>query len=175
MQTIRVGITGKGVAVRLHKPVLAEVPYLQVVSVHLPNTSDIAANLEDSITLQSLDLLIIGTPTYKQISHIEYSLPYCPVILCEKPVGCSLKDISRLRRLSEEQGRTVFVNFQLRYAPQLHDLEQFINNVNVEAITFEYKSSARAAQNLPSWYCDLEKGGGIIFSVLPHLVEILHY
>jgi predicted dehydrogenase len=169
------GITGNGIAKRLHEPVLSEFCSVDVREITLPDSSSkihIQSGIEE---LRNLDLLIIGTPTCKHINHILFASLHCSRILCEKPVGSNLLDLRNLNTYLSAQKKCVFVNYQLRFTSQFSELLKIIefNKNKIKKLTLEYKSGTRNSSNLPSWYYQPGRGGGIIYSILPHLLDLL--
>lgn len=169
MKIKNVDLTGSGVAARLHKPVLDEFSHINTTFVRLPEEQEI------DFPAQSSDLIIIGTPTYKHIQHLLYAIKYYPFILCEKPVGYSLKQILTLKKEICKTNSVCFVNYQLRFLPVISDIISFANNNSIKSLSILYRSNARVGNQFPQWYLDYRVGGGILYSILPHIIDLINF
>ena len=163
-----IDIAGKGVGMRLHKPVLDELG-IQSHFVRLPDY-DLLRNYNENI---KSDYLIIGTPVYKHIKHLEYSISHYQTILCEKPVG---NDLMSLYVLYNNHAKArVYVDYQLRFLKCTNTIKQLIASESFDCIHIEYCSNARISDDIPYWYKDINLGGGIAYSILPHIVDLMLY
>jgi len=164
-----IDLTGNGVALRLHKPVLDDFSYINTKFVRLPDEQEL------DIQKPTSDIIIIGTPTYKHIQHILYAIKHYPLVLCEKPVGNSYSQILSLKQKIYRANCTCFVNYQLRYLPIVSDMLTYSKENTIELVSVTYRSNARMASQLPAWYLDYRMGGGILYSLLPHIIDLINF
>jgi len=168
MRIREIDIAGNGIGLRLHKPIIDElgIPYQFI---RLPDSLDDKTNMHSHPSR----MLIIGTPIYKHKTHLIYGIENYPVILCEKPIGNLMKDICELQKYLREKTVSVYVNYQLRFLDIANMVQTSLCADNAISYSFTYNSSARIQQNLPNWYRDFSKGGGVLFSVLPHILDFI--
>lgn len=67
------------------------------------------------------------------------------------------------------------VNYALRFLPCVEEFKEFIKNNDVKYVTIT--CNANFNQNPPnkSWKNDYKLGGGILYSILPHMIDLLNY
>lgn len=164
-----IDLTGNGIAIRLHKPVLDEFPYINTKFVRLPDKQEINSQKPTS------DLVIIGTPTYKHIQHLLYAINYYPYVLCEKPVGNSYAQLLSLKQEICNTNCACFVNYQLRYLPIVSDMLTYSKENTVKSVSIKYRSNARMGNQFPEWYLDYKMGGGILYSLLSHIIDLINF
>lgn len=164
-----IDLTGNGVALRLHKPVLDNLSNISTKFIRLPD------ELKPNCKKPESDLIIIGTPVYKHVQHVLYAINHYEFVLCEKPMGCSLEQVIALKNTINSTDKTCFVNYQLRFLPILDKIFEFSKKNIVKSVTISYRSNARINKKLPGWYLDYRVGGGVLYSLLSHIIDLLNY
>lgn len=167
----KVYIAGCGVGLRLHEPIIKEIGTTYEF-VRLPDNHDETKN---TIVNYMDGLLIIGTPIYKQKEHLLYGLNHYSTILCEKPCCLSALEIDDVIKLQQRTNAQVFVNYQLRFLNTIPIIKGIITEEDVSFINIKYVSSVRKQLEVPSWYKDKKKGGGVKNSIFSHLIDLLKY
>jgi predicted dehydrogenase len=149
---------------------------VDIVKIHLPRISETAEAIVQKFSVESnFDLVIIGTPPFAHIQHIEFALKFSRSILCEKPCGLSSEAIRRLISAYPAAAARVGVNYQLRSDPCVQFFAQEMLGFDPEYISIIYNSSARLnKEGMPSWYLNGKLGGGVQYSVLPHIIDLVH-
>ncbi|GAC41965.1 Gfo/Idh/MocA family oxidoreductase [Paenibacillus popilliae] len=171
-EIIQVDLTGKGIAVRLHEPVLKQFPGVNTKFVRIRD--DFSLNNEQ--VEQSVDWLFLGTPVYKQKNHILNSLGKYKGILCEKPVGLSAKEIQDIKEHLTESNTVFRVNYALRFVPVMQEVLNFLNHNEVKSISMTCNANFNLNQgNSALWKKDQKLGGGILYSIFPHLIDTLNF
>ncbi len=173
---ITIGLVGQGVTRRLHAPVLAEFANVRVIDIRLRAelgrqgfTADCAS------ALAHCDMVVIGTPPGLHVESCRAAMEASVPVLCEKPLGLSEEDASSVLGLSQQFKCDVAVNYQLRFLPILHDVVSALGQP-VSQLNIIYRSGARKdVTHVPAWYRDGRLGGGVVYSVLPHLVDFVHW
>lgn len=164
-------ITGSGIAARLHEPVLKEFPEVNVRSIRIPEKS-LPVEKPDGI---SENWLFLGTPVYKHKDHIISSCKKYKKILCEKPVGLSTDEISEIKTAINQNGTCFIVNYALRFLPQLDEIKEFIKNNQVNSVIITCNANFNKFPPNKTWKSDYKSGGGILYSILPHMIDLLNF
>ncbi len=167
----KVFLTGNGIATRLHKPVLEEIPNVDVELVHISEQSPLP---EDSVSISD-GWLFLGTPVYKHKHHILCSCKKYKKILCEKPVGLSTDEINQIKDIINQNGILFRVNYALRFLPGLDEIKEFISNNDVKSVTLTCNAGFNKNPPNKAWKSDYKLGGGILYSILPHMVDLLNF
>lgn len=180
MVNFRVGVTGNGVALRLHLPVVSSISYITPVRVRLPRVNG-TGNLADAFTSHldtpdRIDLLIVGTPPFAHECHVRAAIDSGIPVLCEKPCGLSAEQAERMEAHRSRLGVPVGVNYQLRFDQDVLSFRSKLQSLDPRLLHIVYSSGARIdMRGAPSWYRDANWGGGVRFSVLCHLVDLVHF
>lgn len=164
-------LTGKGIANRLHKPVLEEFFDVKIKSIIIPEES-LKAN-DEVVTFD--DWLFLGTPVYKHKQNILCCAEKYKKILCEKPIGLSVSEINQIKDIINKNHILFRVNYALRFLPSVEKIEKFIKCNDIKGITVICNSNFNQNSPNKSWKSDYKLGGGIIYSILPHMVDLLNY
>lgn len=130
---------------------------------------------EDTLPgLKRYHLLIVGTPPFAQEEHVRIALEAGIPVLCEKPCGLSVYTPRRLARDSRRSGVPVGVNYQLRFNEDIVLFRDKLAAFHPTTVRLLYNSGARKdVAHKPYWYCDARIGGGLKFSVLCHLIDLV--
>lgn len=182
-QGITVHLTGNGIATRLHQPVLLELshanelPHITIKSVHLAEDSSetIADSQSPNETNLGNVLLILGSPVYKHKPHILANAKKYKKILCEKPVGLSMDEIRQIKDAINQNNVLFTVNYALRFLPCIEEIKEFIKNNEVKRITITCNADFNQTSPNKAWKNDYRLGGGILYSILPHMIDLLNY
>lgn len=164
----RVFLTGKGIATRLHEPVLRQISDATSIFMTIPDNDYSGTN----VNITKNDWVFLGTPVYKQFEHLAYLAKHCKNILCEKPVCLSLSEINQLKNLIADNHVLFRVNYALRFLPMIDEIKEFTRNNDVKSV--KLVCNAGFNKNLPNkeWKSDVNLGGGILYSIFPHLVDL---
>ena len=156
-------ITGSsGIAARLHKPVLKEFPGINIEPVRIPEKP-----LSSEKTWETTDQwLFLGTPVYKHKDHIISSCKKYKRILCEKPVGLSKDEINEIKTAISQNETCFIVNYALRFLPCLDE---------IKSVTIICNANFNKFPPNKAWKSDYKSGGGILYSILPHMVDLLNF
>lgn len=164
-------LTGMGIAARLHKPVLEELSNINIEFVRLPEEPPKASEQ----VVSSNGWLFLGTPVYKQKQHILCCTKKFKKILCEKPVGLSGNEIKQIKSVINQNQVLFRVNYALRFLPCVEKIKKFIKNNKVKSATITCNANFNETPPNKAWKSDPNLGGGIVYSILPHMVDLLNY
>lgn len=83
------------------------------------------ATLDDMLAAGGFDLLMVGSPNYLHLEHIEAGLKAGKRVFTEKPVVINEAQTMALAKLISQYGQeNILVGLVLRYSPLYHDLLQ---------------------------------------------------
>jgi predicted dehydrogenase len=165
---VLVGIRGHGVGERLHASIWRA--FEGVIVKHIPRELELAS-------IERFDLAVIAVPPKHQLLALDSLSSRSDLILCEKPCGLDLSDLSAwIARTPSLVQNKVFINYQLRFLPGSLLLQLREGVQRAGTISIVYKSSARIVQFEPGeWKAQAKSGGGVVVSILSHLVDLLHF
>jgi predicted dehydrogenase len=167
----RVGVAGSGVGMRLHLPILEETGCI-AIRTRIPHIASSTYETGASVSIDhSLDWLVVATPPMSHCALVKAALDCGVRVLCEKPVGLAAGTACEL--LSKYSlAADVLVNHQLRFDEPVRTWSRAIGEGDM--IEFRYQSPARLALAAPAWYGCPKLGGGVLFSVGVHLIDLIH-
>ena len=171
LQSSTVYLTGKGIAARLHKPVLEEFFNVKIKSIFINGES---LKAKDAVVPFD-SWLFLGTPVYMHKQHILCCAKKYNRILCEKPVGLSASEINQIKDIVNKNHILFRVNYALRFLPSVEKIKKFIKSNDIKRVTIMCNSNFNQNPPNKSWKSDYKLGGGIIYSILPHMVDLLNY
>ena len=103
-------------------PAPAGLPYAEQHGISVGKSFD---SLEELITNNKLDLLMVGSPNHLHLDHIRVGLSHGLKIFTEKPVVTTVDETIALAKLIAEYGSdNIMVGLVLRYAPLYVDLRK---------------------------------------------------
>lgn len=179
MKKTRIGLVGKGISKRLYYPILHEfksvdIEFLDYPHIYKENISDLQFDLFLKAS-KRFDIILIGSPPFAHYHHIMLALQQSNYIICEKPVGLT-SDCPRFYMESYGDNNFIGVNYELRFSKILEKLRNIISSNEIEVIEIEYYSSVRINKHkLPEWYLNVNQGGGIKYSILPHIIDMIYF
>ncbi len=172
---IRIGVIGAGAIVQVaHLPTLKRLKGAQVVAIcdadlakaraladryAIPGVFD---DLEDLLTHETLDALVLCTPNHLHEPHILAGLSAGLHILVEKPLAMSSASAQKLVRAAEKRDRVVMVGMSHRYRPDVQAVRQFVQSGELGQIDSVRGSwhVARPARAQLGWRQKRELAGG---------------
>lgn len=161
---MRIGIRGHGVGDRLHCSVWRELPGCKVE--FLPRAAP------ESIA--PFDLIIIACPPENQLQSIDAFAPFASMLLCEKPAGINVGQLSAWLSNAAPQAAAAMVNYQLRFLPPAVQSGVRAAMATSAGLTVVYRSSARDRKfDAGCWKQSSARGGGVVRSILSHIVDLL--
>ncbi len=177
MALLKGGLIGFGqVAEKAHWPVWKSRPDFEIVAVtdENPDRLSLAGNLLPGVkTYDSvasllkdtrLDFVDIATPPALHTPQVLSALRQNLHVLCEKPLTLNSSDLSRIRTLAAEKGKTVFTVHNWSAAPIFAKLFELVGEGAVgpvEHVELHTLRSRPAAQALPGSWRTRSGGGGI--------------
>ena len=88
----------------------------------------VSLNFEDVLKVKEIDIIDICLPPHLHFSACKKSLEAGKHVICEKPLVSSLEELDKLKKISNETGKTIFPVFQYRYGPGFSKLKALIKS-----------------------------------------------
>jgi predicted dehydrogenase len=173
MRRFAVGLTGHGVADRLHAPMLRSTNRVDLVRLHMGSGSNLLRS-RTSVAPNALDLICIGIPPSEHERFAKAAVQLSPLILCEKPVGITSEVPETLKRMFQGIGAACIVNYQLRFLPVIRELRNELMNLGPIELRVSYDSNAYSRPR-QGWSNDPRNGGGIDYAVGSHLLDLVQF
>ncbi len=190
---MRVGIVGLGARItNVARMLLGAKPDMELVAYADPSPAGLDAlqtatgatlkgygDLAAMLGAEKLDLLMIGSPNFLHIEHLEGGLRSdVPRIFCEKPVVISEAETFRLLELLRDNGghQRVVVGLVLRYAPLFRAVQQARNDgtlgdvVSIEAS--EHIAPYHAQFFHRDWRRHAARSGGFMLEKCCHDLDL---
>lgn len=142
----------------------------------LEATCDASAMLERD----DVEAVMIFLPHSLMPQAVKRALKAGKHVLVEKPMGANLADVEEVVRLASSSRQTVTTGYCWRHDPMSRRIRQWISDgVLGELFHFEGRMSAGGAwryirDNAP-WMLKAEEGGGPMFNLGVHWVDLFHW
>jgi predicted dehydrogenase len=140
-ERLRVGVIGGGAIAQVaHLPVLKKMRTVEVKAIcdtDLPKAralanrfgvNDAFDDIEDMLRYESLDAVVICSPTHLHESHIQAALSAKLHVLVEKPLAMSAASAQKILRIVEKHDRVVMVGMNHRYRPDVQIVRSFVQS-----------------------------------------------
>lgn len=149
-----------------------------------PSKNSDFSSLEDffnSEQSESCDFICVCTPNYLHVKHSKQVLESGINVICEKPLGLSVKECNELKIAEKESGKKVFCVLQNRYSPPIKWLKTIISEnklgelFHVQINCYWNRDDRYYFPNgkKHSWKGTKSKDGGVLFTQFSHFVDIL--
>jgi predicted dehydrogenase len=174
-ERLKVGIVGGGAIAQVaHLPVIKKMPSVEVQAIcdtDLPKARALADrfgvkdafdDIEDLLRYESLDAVVICSPTHLHESHIQAALSANLHVLVEKPLAMSATGAQRIIRVVEKHNRVVMVGMNHRYRPDVQIVRSFVQSGelgNIESIRGSWHVF-RPSRNQLGWRQRRDQSGG---------------
>jgi predicted dehydrogenase len=146
-ERLRVGIVGGGAITQVaHLPVLKKMRTVEIQAIcdidqqkaralaDRFGVKDAFDDIEDLLKFETLDAVVICSPTHLHESHIQAALSAKLHVLVEKPLAMSAVSVQRIIRAVERQDRVVMVGMNHRYRPDVQIVRSFVQSGELGSI-----------------------------------------
>jgi predicted dehydrogenase len=191
MNKIKLGIVGMGRMGITHYSIINTHPEVEIVAV--ADTSKILLNIlgkyvpdiqfftdyKELINVSKPDGIIVCTPPHLHYPVIKYAYEKGVSVFCEKPFTA---DYDQAKELSDLFAKSKLVN-QVGYANRERDVfNEMKNHLDNQLIgkIYGYKAQMMSSAIIKrttdnSWRDKKENGGGVIYEMASHLIDMTHY
>jgi len=141
----------------------------------IPRAADEAAIIHDP----TIDVIDICTPNPHHFETAKAALRAGKHVLCEKPLTVTAAEARELADLARASGLTCGVVFNNRYLAPVMRAKQLIDEGRLGRILsfdFSYKhNSCIDPDRRVGWKQTAEAGGGTLFDLGPHVIDLCHF
>ena len=127
----------------------------------------------DDILNKGFDIGLVCTPNINHIEHClklaEFNIP----IFCEKPFYTNTEGVNELLKLIEEKKLITMVGCNLRFTPEVKNINQYSEYINVY-FGYDLKKWRPQTDHLKSYSANKNLGGGVLLDVI-HELDYLYY
>jgi predicted dehydrogenase len=140
-ERLKVGIVGGGAITQVaHLPVLKKMKGVDIQAIcdtDLPKARALADrfgvknafdDIEELLRYETLDAVVICSPTHLHESHIQAALSANLHVLVEKPLAMSAAGVQKILRSVEKRDRVVMVGMNHRYRPDVQIVRSFVQS-----------------------------------------------
>ncbi len=135
-----------------------------------------SADIEEGLTLDGVDAVVVATPHSDHVESVELSLARGKHVLCEKPLAIETEDAWRLAHQADEAGLRLATGFNHRFYPPVCDalaIESEWALGRIESVRAQIGHVA-SAEFLAGWHGDRDlAGGGTLIDNGPHACDLI--
>src|SRR3954466_5701540 len=140
-ERLKIGIVGGGAITQVaHLPALKKMKGVDIQAIcdtDLPKARALADrfgvknafdDIEELLRYETLDAVVICSPTHLHESHIQAALSANLHVLVEKPLAMSAAGVQKILRAVEKRDRVVMVGMNHRYRPDVQIVRSFVQS-----------------------------------------------
>jgi predicted dehydrogenase len=90
----------------------------------LQNQINIYKNLEEALSAEQVEVVIVATPTHIHGKEVKTALQYGAHVFCEKPLTPTIDEALQIKQIAKEKGLKVAVGYQWSYAEPIQNLKK---------------------------------------------------
>lgn len=177
---LRVGIIGAGHIASVHTRHLRRVPGATLAAIADLNQEKATAlaegtgvavygAAEELLAADTVDAVIVATPTDTHRALVEQALAAGKHVLCEKPMAVSTDDCQAMLSAAKSSGKTLSVGQVVRFFPEYANAKRLVESGAVgKPAAVRVKRAVSGRSSTAPWYSDPKGGGGVLFDLLVH-------
>ncbi len=187
---LKVGIIGTGFGSLVHYPgfqlhpdfdpiiIAGQDPQKTKVIAKRIDAPQWSTNWKEVVSNPEIDVVSIVTPPKYHSEMVLSAIEENKHVLCEKPLSVTLKDAERMRNSIEEHGLIGMVNLEFRYIPNRSYLLEllksgYIGEIRDFTIILRNSSRINPRKRGYNWWSEKSEGGGVLFSIGSHYIDLL--
>jgi predicted dehydrogenase len=141
---------------------------------------DTHADPAEMLARPDVEAVMIFVPHREMPEAVERALAAGKHVLVEKPMGADLADVQRVVRAAQATKLTVTTGYCWRYDPMARRIKQWIDaGLLGDLFHFEGRMAAGGAwryiRDKAPWMLDDRQGGGPMFNLGVHWVDLFHW
>src|SRR5664279_250878 len=180
---MKTGVVGYGAAAQfMHLPFIITLPEYELRTIlqrHGDSAKEkypsvhIVRSLEEMLSDESLELIVITTPNDSHFDYAFRSLEAGKHVLLEKPFTITSEDAKKLIAQAAKKNRILSVYQNRRYVSDFLTIRKLLKeNLLGEVVEFEaHYDRYRAEQKPGAWREENSPGSGILFDLGAHLID----
>lgn len=184
--SLGVGLIGYGqAATTLHIPLIDATPGLHVAGIAVASEAGRSraqaahpripafTSLDRLLELDGLDMVVIASPNATHADHAVRALQAGLDVIVDKPMATTARDARRVQQAAESLGRRVMTFVNRRWDGDYAALHRVIRAGRLGTpLRLESRwERHRPDAPLGSWKNERSAGGGLLWNLLPHLVD----
>ena len=123
-------------------------------------------NYKKAIKNNTIDLVIISSPTITHYKISKFALENSKHVLVEKPLSLSLKEVKKLNKIANNKKKLIFVDYPFLFSGTINFIKKIINKGTYGRI-LEIESFREQAP--------IRKDVNVIWDLCTHDISILTY
>ena len=125
---------------------------------------------------ESIDAVIIATPTYTHKDIVLAALNHGKHVMCEKPPALTYEDALEMETTAARVGKVLMYGFVLRFYDTYRYLKQYIDEGGLGDIYYAEASRMQNCSQIGGWFRDKTKaGGGCLIDAAIHQLDLMLY
>jgi predicted dehydrogenase len=191
MGKVKIGIVGFGRMGMTHYSIINTHPDVEIVSV--ADTSKVLLDVlkkyiegikiytdyKQLIDESKPDGIIICTPPHLHYSVIKYAYEKGVHVFCEKPFTADYQQAKELSELFRNSNLVNQIGYANRERDVFNEMKKHLNNQLIGNI-YHYKAQMMSSAIIKkttdnSWRDKKENGGGVVYEMASHLIDMTHY
>ncbi len=129
---------------------------------------------EAAIESPEVDAVAVCLPNNLHRRYAEMALKAGKHVFCEKPLALNAADADVVIAAAERAGRILTVGHLTRYVPAYQAAADVLTSGRLGAIRAAYASRLQVGK-AQSWRMDPDVGGGVVFDLLIHDLDLLNW
>lgn len=136
-------------------------------------------SFEQMLTRDDVDIIDICTPNTDHFHMIRQALLAGKHVLCEKPLCVTAEEAAEIARMERQSDRVCGTVFNNRFMAPILRAKQLIDEGRLGRILsfriqYEHNSST-FAERAPGWKQTADFGGGVLFDLGSHVIDLIRY
>lgn len=183
---LRIGILGAGHFAKVHIEAITQLAQRARVAYAarenygqpFPEAEKTGAVLVSPPTLiesTDVDAIAICVPNNLHRHYAEAALLSGKHVFCEKPLAMTVEDADAVIAAAQNAGRVLMVGHVTRHLPVYRRVAEILEEGALGAPRIAYLSRMHCGATTRSWRMDAGIGGGVVFDLLIHDLDLLNW
>ena len=132
------------------------------------------SNAEDAVIQDSVDAVVIASPTFTHAELATAALAAGKHVLCEKPLASSLEEAAAVEQAVEASEGAFLMGFMRRFDRSFRAVAERLARGDIGRPLL-VRSTGRGPGLPPEWAWDVERSGGLIAEVNSHDLDTVRW
>lgn len=188
MSTLKVGLVGCGkVAQSVHLKILTRLPTVELIAIAEPDPGrrELAKrqapkviafdNYQDLLERQDINAVIICLPNLLHAKATIAALQKGKHVYLEKPFATNLSEGRRMLAAWKQAGTIGMMGYNYRWNRLSQATREYVQSGKLGEIVSVRSVFSTVAKPLPSWKQTRASGGGVMFDLASHHIDLVHF